>query len=605
MTDLVPNVEVSGLAVVGRDARGIDVPILTDVSFFIARGEMLALIGESGSGKTTAGLALLGFAHRGCRITAGRVRVGTTDVLSLPARELASFRGRRVAYVAQSAAAAFNPAHRIMDQVIEPALIHKTFGRAEAEERARRLFRVLSLPDPEGVGARYPHQVSGGQLQRLMAAMALINDPELIIFDEPTTALDVTTQVDVLHAFMDVVRQLGTTALYVSHDLAVVAQVADRVAVMQAGRILETAPTGELLQAPAHPYSASLLAAAHPQPHAAAEPSQAPVPLLEVANLTAGYGWRGPSRMPMVPVLRDVSLSIRNGSIFGVIGESGCGKTTLANVLAGLLPASMGTIRMNGEALPPRVSDRSRKQLQALQIVFQMADIALNPARTVGAILGRPLAFYHGMGRADRRRRVAELLDMVRLPAELATRYPAALSGGQKQRINLARALAAEPSLVLCDEVTSSLDKVVAAAILDLLVELRRSLGVAMMFISHDIKTVRSLCDQVMILYAGRVVEIGPVRLTEGKGAHPYTRLLLSSVPELRTGWLGELPRTDREAEAGGLVLGDSAMPCPFFRRCLVRIVGICDTTPPPLRSFDEDRQIACHRTAEELLSAG
>ena len=366
MTTHAANVEVRGLDVVGRSASGETNPILTDVGFSVARGEVLALIGESGSGKTTAGLALLGFARHGCRITRGHIRVGETEVLSLPPAALADWRGRRVSYVAQSAAAAFNPAHRIMEQVIEPALIHRTFTRAEAEERARRLFRALSLPDPNGVGARYPHQVSGGQLQRLMAAMALINDPELIILDEPTTALDVTTQVDVLHAFKDVVRQFGTTAIYVSHDLAVVAQIADRVAVMHDGRILETGPIADLIARPTHPYSISLLDAARPRPRTDVATKAVPAPLLEVSHITAGYGWRGPGRTPAVPVLHDVSFSISKGSIFGVIGESGCGKSTLANVLAGLLPASIGSIRLNGEELPPRVADRTRKPTQSL-----------------------------------------------------------------------------------------------------------------------------------------------------------------------------------------------------------------------------------------------
>ncbi len=602
---MAANVEVSGLAVVGQQAGGADVPILREIGFAIARGEVLALIGESGSGKTTVGLALLGYARRGCRITAGRVKVGATDVLSLPAGALAALRGRRVSYVAQSAAAAFNPAHRIIDQVIEPARIHGLLGRAAAEAKARQLFRALSLPDPDGVGARYPHQVSGGQLQRLMAAMALINDPELVILDEPTTALDVTTQIDVLRAFKKVVREFGTTALYVSHDLSVVAQIADRVAVMRHGRILECGPMADVLAAPADAYTASLLAAAHPQPRAAsAGAAEAPPPVLEVAGLSAGYG-RREGGAALVPVLHEIGFSIAHGSIFGVVGESGCGKSTLAQVLAGLLPASAGTVRLNGAPLPRRVSERSRAELRAVQIVFQMADVALNPARTVGAILARPLAFYHGMGGAARRRRVAELLDMVRLSPELAARYPGALSGGQKQRVNLARALAAEPALILCDEVTSALDTVVGAAILDLLATLRRSLGVAMMFISHDINTVRSLCDQVMILYAGRAVEIGPGRLGPGEAAHPYTRLLLDSVPELRTGWLDHIDHAEAEMAAGGFHLADAALPCPFFRRCPVRIAGTCDVIPPPLRPCGGGRQVACHHALVPLRAEG
>lgn len=593
-------VEVEGLCVVGHDDAGETVPIVTDLGFSVARGEVLALIGESGSGKTTAGLALMGYARRGCAIASGRIRVGGTDVLALSPRALSAFRGRKVAYVAQSAAAAFNPAHRILDQVIEPALIHGTMNRAAAEAKARELFRALSLPDPEGLGARFPHQVSGGQLQRLMAAMALINDPELVILDEPTTALDVTTQIDVLRAFKSVVRDLDTTVLYVSHDLAVVAQIADHVIVLRGGRMQESGPVGRLLTAAEHPYTRLLLAAAAHAEHPPAEPAPAEA-LLEVAGITAGYGAIDAAGMPAVPVLRDIGFSIAPGSVFGVIGESGCGKSTLAQVIAGLLPAGQGTIRLNGDILPPRVADRSRAQLQAVQIVFQMADVALNPARTVGAILARPLAFYHGLHGAAARRRVIELLDMVRLAPELAARYPEELSGGQKQRVNLARALAAEPSLILCDEVTSALDTVVGAAILDLLAELRRSLGVALMFISHDINTVRGICDQVMILYAGRAVERGGAGVLRAGPFHPYTDLLLASVPELCPEWLDGVSRTTFDEASGGLSRADAAMPCPFFRRCAFKIVDTCDVVAPPLRELGEGRYMACHRTGDDL----
>lgn len=593
-------VAVHDLRVLGRGASGTEVPILTDVSFSIARGEVLALIGESGSGKTTAGLTLLGYARHGCRIGRGEIRVGSTNVLALGASELAEFRGRKVSYVAQSAAAAFNPAHKIIDQVIEPALIHHVLNRKTAEDKACQLFRALSLPNPDSIGERYPHQVSGGQLQRLMAAMALINEPELVILDEPTTALDVTTQIDVLQAFKRVVRDLGTTALYISHDLSVVAQIADRVAVMRYGHVLETGPIGDVIVRPNDTYTRSLLAAAHPQPRTTATVPEAQ-PLLEVSGLSAGYGRQDSAGRPPVPVLCDINFAIPKGSIFGVIGESGCGKSTLAQVVAGLLPASTGVMRLNGVDLRPKLAQRTRAELQAIQIVFQMADVSLNPARTVGAILGRPLSFYHGMHGEARRRRVTELLDMVHLSPDLAARYPGALSGGQKQRVNLARALAAEPSLILCDEVTSALDTVVGAAILDLLAELRRSLGVAVMFISHDINIVRSLCDRVMILYAGRAVEIGPGKLTGAERAHPYTNLLLNSVPELRIGWLDGIDRNQVVRAAGGVSFGDIDRPCPFFRRCPVNIPGLCDTVPPALEEREPGRLVACHNAGAEL----
>ena len=596
-----PLVTVEGLRVTAGGGRSV---IVDDVSFSIARGEVVALIGESGSGKTTIALALMGYARAGCTIAGGRVRVGGVEPIGLAPAALARLRGRTVSYIAQSAAAAFNPAQRIMAQVVENALIHRLRSRAAAEARARALFRALALPDPDGVGALFPHQVSGGQLQRLMAAMALITDPALVILDEPTTALDVTTQIEVLRAFKRVVREQGTTALYVSHDLSVVAQMADRIIVLRDGVVQESAPAAQLLTAPAHPYTRSLLAAAAPAPRQAVALPAGAAPLLRVSGLVAGYGPPDARGLPAVPVLHDIAFSIAPGSVLGVVGESGCGKSTLAQVIAGLLPAARGSITLDGEALAPRAAGRTREQLRRVQIVFQMADMALNPAHSVRRILARPLQFYHGLRDAALARRVAALLDMVRLPQALADRLPAGLSGGQKQRLNLARALAAEPALILCDEVTSALDTVVGAAILDLLAELRRELGVAYLFISHDISTIRALCDQVMILYAGRCVERGGRQVMQMAQMHPYTDLLLSSVPELRPGWLDGMSATHLAEAAGGLTRAAARLACPFQPRCAVRLVDVCDRVPPPVQPLSKGASILCHRGEAELLRA-
>ncbi len=590
-------VEVADLRVTAPFSGGRRA-IVDGVSFTIGRGEVAALIGESGSGKTTIALALMGHARGGCRISAAKLRVGGTDVLGLSRHALYEFRGRKVCYIAQSAAAAFNPARRIMAQVIEGALIHGLMKREAAEAKAVELFRALQLPEPERIGARFPHQVSGGQLQRLLAAMALITDPELLVLDEPTTALDVTTQIEVLRAFKRVVRERGVTALYVSHDLAVVAQIADHVVVLRDGRMQEEAATARLIAAPAHEYTASLLAAASPAMRAAPARAAAARPLLEIAGLAAGYGAQGPSGVPAVPVLEEIDLAIRPGSAFGVVGESGSGKSTLARVIAGLLPPARGTIRLGGEALAGTAAARTREQLKRIQIVFQMPDVALNPARTVARIIGRPLVFYHGLSGAAIRRRTAELLELVHLPASLAARYPAELSGGQKQRVSLARALAAEPSLVLCDEVTSALDTVVGAAILDLLAELREKLGLSYLFISHDLATVRALCDEVMVLYAGRCMEIGSRETLLRRPLHPYSELLLSSVPELRPGWLETVPPA---ASIAGPAAG--AGGCPFFPRCNARIADLCAHEKPPVRHLAKGADIACHRSEEELLA--
>ncbi len=597
-------VEVVGLRVTVRDAAGRTVPIVNDVSFSIAPGEVVALIGESGSGKTTIALSLLGYARPGCQIAAGQIRIGDTEILQLPPRGLRRLRGRRVSYVAQSAAAAFNPSRTIMSQVTEAVLIHGGMTQAKAEHRAVELFRALALPNPETVGARYPHQVSGGQLQRLMAAMALIAGPELVVLDEPTTALDVTTQIEVLRAFKDVVRQRGTTAVYVSHDLAVVAQIADRIIVLRDGEIREVGATEQILLAPAHPYTQSLLAAAAPRPRGPATPVAPATPLLEVRGLVAGYGPRDHAGRPAVPVLHDISLSIPRGASLGVIGESGCGKSTLAPVIAGVLPMASGTMTLDGQPLPPAIAQRTRDQLRRVQLVFQMADTALNPASTVGQILSRPLTFFHDARGNDRDARLRRLLDLVQLPAATAERMPGELSGGQKQRVNLARALAAEPDLILCDEVTSALDTIVGAAILDLMDELRRELGLSTMFISHDLHLVRTVCDEVMVLYAGRAVEAGTRGSIAAAPWHPYSELLIESVPELRMGWLdgmGAAP-AGLAPVAGGR--GPAPDSCAFFPRCRVRMPGTCDTRPVPVHRLSKGAEVLCQHDEAALLAA-
>lgn len=599
-------VSVAGLTVIGRDDAGREACIAEDITLQIASGEVLALIGESGSGKSTIALALMGYTRPGCRIVSGTISLAGEDILALSAKQRARLRGRRVTYVAQSAAAAFNPSKRVITQIVECARIHRTMSTEDARRRAVELFRALALPEPETIGERFPHQVSGGQLQRLMLAMALINDPAVIILDEPTTALDVTTQIEVLKAFQKVVRERAMTALYVSHDLAVVAQVADRIVVLQRGRMQEMQPTSALLAAPKEAYTQSLLSAADPAarvaiPGRGTERGRTAETVLSLRGVKAGYGPVGRGGMPALTVLHGIDLDIRAGSAVGVIGESGSGKSTLARVIAGLLPAFQGSLALEGLPLSPRIGTRTPAQLRDIQIVFQAADTALNPAHTVGRILGRPVALFSRLAGDTLRRRVDELLDMVQLPGSFAHRYPHELSGGQKQRVNLARALAANPKLILCDEVISSLDTVVGAAILKLLVDLRQRLDLSYLFISHDLSTVRAVCDEVIVLYAGRRVQAMPGSAIRGGPVHPYVDLLVSSIPEMRVGWLDGLTERRHPSRAGGSPVGALAGGCSFTSRCDLALAGTCDVLAPPHYALSTGAIVACHRSEDDL----
>ncbi|RUU92621.1 ABC transporter ATP-binding protein [Mesorhizobium sp. M7A.F.Ca.MR.176.00.0.0] len=536
-------VELRNLKIEATTDAGRVVEIIKGVSLDIADGEIVALIGESGSGKTTIALSLMGYARPGCRITGGEINVNGKNMAALSEKQRARLRGTDIAYVPQSAAASFNPSSTIMEQVIEVTRIHGLMPPEQARKRAVELFRALSLPDPEGIGARYPHQVSGGQLQRLSAAMALIGDPKLMIFDEPTTALDVTTQIDVLKAFKSVMRAGGIAGVYVSHDLAVVAQIADHIVVLKSGEVQESGTTAQILSAAQHPYTRELLAAFEPKPRQAHADADAGLKeLLRIDNVTAGYGAVRADGLPLIRAVNSVSLVVEKGRNLGVIGESGCGKSTLARVIAGIHPAAAGDIIFDGKQLARTAGKRSHDELREMQIVFQYADTALNPAKPVEDIIGRPLAFYHGLDRQARSKRVDELLDMVRLPRTLRYRRPSELSGGQKQRVNFARALAAGPKLIICDEITSALDTVVAAAVIDLLKELQRELGLSYIFISHDLSVVEAICDEIMVMYNGeRVEQITPDRLQAP--THPYSKLLFSSVPKLDPTWLDGLVR--------------------------------------------------------------
>ena len=600
--------EVEGLRIEAHNEFGETLPIVKGVSFEVERGDVVALIGESGSGKTTIALSALGYTKPGLEFAGGEVRLSGRDVITMPPDACRDLRGRKVAYLAQSAAATFNPALTIGEQVTESAVLHGILGQEEADRRAQELYRVLELPDPDRLGRRYPHQVSGGQLQRLMAAMALCGKPDLLVLDEPTTALDVTTQIEVLKAFKKVIKEEGSAAVYVTHDLSVVAQIADRIVVLYAGEIQETGSADDVISRPAHDYTRRLMAAVRPPPEAgrgaaAGGEHQREVPALETRKLSAGYG-RKLDGSPAVKVLFDIDVAIERGQVVGVIGESGCGKSTLARVMAGLTPAFAGDVLLDGERLARSVPERARDELRRVQFVFQMADTALNPRQRIDELLGRPVEFYLGLRGEAKRKRVIELLEMVELPYEFAGRYPEELSGGQKQRVNLARALAADPEVLLCDEVTSALDTIVGANVIGLLKNLKERTGVSFVFISHDLSTVASFADEIVVLYAGRVVEKGPVDAVLSPPSHPYTRLLISSVPELRVGWMEEMLATSTAQAGIDRVVRITEVGCPYFDRCPLAIGGTCDEESAPRRSLDARHFIACHREVEDLIEA-
>ncbi|TRW99479.1 ABC transporter ATP-binding protein [Paracoccus sp. M683] len=524
----------------GEAAR--EIQIVKGVDLDLQRGKVLGLIGESGAGKSTIGLAAMAYGRGGVRITGGQVLVNGRDVLTLRDSGLRRLRGNEVTYVSQSAAASFNPSRRILEQVTEAAILHGKFTRQQAQARAIDLFGKLGLPDPERIGQRYPHQVSGGQLQRCMTALALCPEPDLVVFDEPTTALDVTTQIDVLKAIKDVIALTGVAALYITHDLAVVAQVADDIMVLRHGEMVEHGATDQIINAPRQDYTRALVSVREIR-HDEQPPT--PTPVLSVDGISARYSGMHDD------VLSDINVALSPGQTLAIVGESGSGKSTLARVITGLLPPRSGRIGFDGHDLTPAQRQRPRQDLRQLQMIYQMADVAMNPRQTVETIIGRPLQFYFGLKGRQRRDRVVALLDQIEMGADFLDRYPAELSGGQKQRVCIARALAAEPKLIICDEVTSALDPLVADGILKLLLQLQKDRQVAYLFITHDLATVRAISDSIAVMHRGKVVRYGPKSQVLSPPFDDYTDLLLSSVPEMRPGWLEQVV-AHRRIEAGG-----------------------------------------------------
>jgi len=565
-----------------------------DVSFRVAPGEVLGLVGESGSGKTTTALALLGYSRPGVRIVGGTLEVAGRVLSGLPEAQVRGYRGRLISYVPQDPAAALNPSVRVGDQVAHMLRRHAT--RADVERRVAETLELVQLPSSREFRRRFPHQLSGGQQQRVAIAAALVCRPSVVLMDEPTTGLDVVTQANQLAQIALLQQELGLAIVYVSHDLAVVATIANRIAVMYAGRVVEDGPAAQVLSGPRHPYALGLLSSV-PDPR---EPQQlrsipgvavgvgdrptgcafAPrcaqrvaacvetVPPLEPASderRVRCFEWRETpalaheSRIPLVSRLEGkaallsveelraehhgrggtvvaavhVSFSIAAGECVALVGESGSGKTTIARCVAGLHAPARGQIVLDRAALAPLAGGRTREARRRIQIVFQNPYDSLNPRHRVAESIARPIRILRGLSRRGAEAEVVELLERVRLPARLAQRFPGELSGGERQRVAVARALAAKPDLVVCDEVTSALDVSVQAAVLELLAELRAELGLALLLITHDLGVVASVADRVLVLEGGVVCEQGPVLPLLSHPEHEYTRRLVAAAPSL------------------------------------------------------------------------
>ncbi len=587
-----PVLSVSELRV-GAGARSI---VVEDVSFEVAAGEALGIVGESGSGKTTVAQALLGYTRPGLHVVSGSVRVRGEEITNRDERGLRRLRGQLVSYVPQDPGTALNPSIRVGDQVREVLRAHALDRKLD--ERVEAVLQRVHLPADRSFARRFPHQLSGGQQQRLAIALALVCDPPLVVLDEPTTGLDVVTQARILEEIVRLQRERTVALVYVSHDLAVVSSIADRVAVMYAGRVVEEGPTGSIVSSPRHPYSAGLISSVpdHVEPRrlvgipgvavgvadrplgcafaarcplrvAACE--EAMPQLVEVADrhFVRCLRWEstvlpatelrhdGPVRLAAEPPLLgveglhasyrsrqgpvvaadSVSFSVESGSCVALVGESGSGKTTIARCIVGLHRPTAGTISIEGRPLAAVAGERTRDQRRAVQIVFQNPYDSLNPRRSVEDAIGWPARALRGLGTRETRLEVARMLEQVRLPAGLARRYPGELSGGERQRVAIARALAAAPRLLVCDEVTSALDVSIQAAVLDLLGELRRELQVSLLFISHDLGVVASIADRVLVLENGRICEEGAVGAVLSAPRSPYTARLVAAAPSLAT----------------------------------------------------------------------
>jgi len=674
--------EIRDLSVEYRQGHTV-IPALRDVSLTLKQGEAYGIIGESGSGKSTLAFAIMRYLGVNGRVASGSILFKGEDILHKSEQEMRALRGERIAMVYQQPQAALNPSIPIGDQVAEVFMTHARASERDAQRQALEMLERVRMTDPSGTAKLYPHQASGGMQQRVVIAMALAMHPDLIILDEPTTALDVTTQAAVLELLEELRREFGTSLIFVAHDLAVITRICERIAVFYAGEMLEEATLRDLFYTPHHPYTAGLLeclpargvggatharqpltpipgrlprltnlppgcvfqprcryarancAESHPDlfetnpghqarcfywpdvhvatgpssnGHAADGPtadatiiadgdSSIETPLLQVRDVVKSFGRAGDHN---VRVLNSVNLRLSDGATIGLVGESGSGKTTLARCILGLTAADEGRITFGARDLPLRVENRGPETLRELQMVFQNPDMSLNPRQTVRTILTRPIHLLNRLGRKDADAAARDLLRAVNLDEGYMDRYPGQLSGGEKQRVAIARAFATRTKLVLCDEPVSGLDVSVQATVLNLLQELQARWGTAYLFISHDLEVVQYLADRIVVMYRGNIVETGTTAQVFNGPNHPYTELLLASIPRPDP----DAPRLRLALESETRADAYDGAGCPFKGRCHRYIGPICDTEFPPLRTAGAGHLSLCHLPIEELPTA-
>jgi len=663
---------VKNLSIGFRSQKGKEISILRNVTTNIKKGETVGIVGESGSGKSTLALAMMGYVKHGLFTMSGECLFNSLNLLDLSNNELEKIRGRKIAMIPQNAGQSLTPNLKIGYQIEEALKLHTNLNENERKDRISELLNKVRLPSPDVMALRYPHELSGGQQQRVAVAMALAGNPELLLLDEPTTGLDVTTQAHVLELLKDITKDTGTSMVYVSHDLGAIAQVCDRVIVMYAGEIVLEGPVRKILKEPIHPYTNGLLKSipklsleglpesmpgAQPQPghigegcsfydrcNISDEKCKIKTPDLEflseidtsvrcfnykkvninqnkniqIKNLDeknaenneilglsdVSISYAKQSFLDQLfnkltdsnPTVKDINININKGETIALVGESGSGKSTILKSIAGLLKTKDGNINFaQNRKLSEDLKNRSSDDLRAIQLIFQNPDESLNPNHTVEQILSQPLKLYFGLKGDELKKNIIELLEKVRLGEFYLTRYPRQLSGGEKQRIAVARAFAAKPDIILCDEVTSALDVSVQAAVLDLLKKLKDDFGTTYIFVSHDLAVVKAISDRVAVLYQGRLCEIGPSKNVYKFPSHPYTEVLLGAVlepdPDIKPKLIAEDIVEEKPPEKG----------CCFQGRC-PRILGDkCREEVPPWQLGENGNAIRCHIDIEKL----